>query len=263
VDAAIERSAAPYTVADVQRNLLRTLIDNHATVYGIGVTPGYDAALPRSLATLWAAGQPHLVDLLRLTGVDYVISGIGDPSLPTPEGLVALMDPVPGARLFRVKNTLPRVYLAGTTRVLPDRMASHAVFDPWVVAGDQAIVARSPGAPMLTGESGAADTGAGGCELESFQDTRIVAKCRASQPGVAVFLEQFDAGWSALLDDRPTSVLRVNLAMRGVFVPAGDHRIVLAYAPPGWRLGGVLSALSLLCLVVLVARGRIAGVIRA
>jgi uncharacterized membrane protein YfhO len=68
---------------------------------------------------------------------------------------------------------------------------------------------------------------------------------------VAVFLEQFDAGWSALLDGQPTPLLRVNLAMRGIFLLPGSHRIVLSYEPPGWRIGIALSALSLLLLVAL------------
>jgi len=82
VDPSIERSAPPRTVAEVQRNLLRTLIDNHATVYGIGVVPGYDAAMPSSLGALWTAGQAHVAALLRLAGVEYLISGIGDPRCP-------------------------------------------------------------------------------------------------------------------------------------------------------------------------------------
>jgi hypothetical protein len=251
VDASIERSAPPRTVAEVQRNLLRTLIDNHATVYGIGVVPGYDAATPSSLHTLWNAGQGHVAGLLRLAGVEYLISGIGDPSLPTPDGLDAMMDPLPGTRLFRVNRVLPRVYWAGTTRILPDPAAREAVFDPEVVAGRRAILAPHPEAPMLAADAGPLDRSVGTCEFESFLDARIAARCQATRPGVAVFLEQFDAGWSASLDGRPAAVLRVNLAMRGVFLPPGTHQIVLAYQPPGWRMGIALSTISLVLLIVL------------
>jgi hypothetical protein len=253
VDRAIERNAPPRTVADVQRNLVRTLIDNHATVYGIGVVPGYDAAMPSSLGALWTAGQAHVAGLLRLTGVEYLISGIGDPSLPTPNGLDAMMDPLPGTRLFRVNGVLPRVYLAGTTRILPDQAAREAVFDPDVVAGRRAILAPHPEAPMLASDGGSIEQSqsVGSCELESLGNARIVAHCQANRAGVAVFLEQFDPGWNASLDGRPATVLRVNLAMRGVFLLPGSHQIVLSYQPPGWRLGIALSAISLLLLVVL------------
>jgi hypothetical protein len=237
----------------VQRNLVRTLIDNHATVYGIGVVPGYDAAMPSSLGALWTAGQAHVAGLLRLTGVEYLISGVGDPSLPTPNGLDAIMDPLPGTRLYRVNGVLPRVYLAGTTRILPDQAAREAVFDPDVVAGRRAILAPHPEAAMLVSDAGSIEQSqsVGSCELESLGNARIVAHCQANRAGVAVFLEQFDPGWNASLDGRPATVLRVNLAMRGVFLLPGSHQIVLSYQPPGWRLGIALSAISLLLLVVL------------
>ena len=251
VDRAIERSAPPRTLAEVQRNLLRTLIDNHATVYGIGVVPGYDAAMPSSLGTLWTVGQAHGAALLRLSGVEYLISGIGDPSLPTPDGLDAMLDPVPGTRLFRVNGVLPRVYLAGATRILPDQAAREAVFDPEVVAGRRAILAPHPEAPMLASDAGAIDQSVGSCELESLGNAHVAARCQATRPSVAVFLEQFDAGWSASLDGRPATVLRVNLAMRGVFLLPGTHQIVLHYQPPGWRIGIALSTISLLFLAVL------------
>jgi hypothetical protein len=207
--------------------------------------------MPSSLGALWTAGQAHVAGLLRLTGVEYLISGIGDPSLPTPIGLDAVMDPLPGTRLFRVNGVLPRVYLAGTTRILPDQAARTAVFDPDVVAGRRAILAPNPEAPMLASDGGSIDQSVGSCELESLGNARIVAHCQANRAGVAVFLEQFDPGWSALLDGRPATVLRVNLAMRGVFLLPGSHQIVLSYQPPGWRLGIALSAISLLLLVVL------------
>jgi hypothetical protein len=257
VDGAIERSAPPRTVEEVQRNLVGTLIDNHATVHGIGVVPGYDAAMPNSLGTLWTTGQQHRAGLLRLTGVEYLISGIGDPSLPTPDGLEAMMDPLPGTRLFRVKDVLPRVYLAGTTRILPDQATREAVFDPAVTAGRLALLAPHPEAPTITSNDEPDDQTVGACELESFANVRVVAHCQPTRPAVAVFLEQFDAGWSASVDGRPAPVLRVNLAMRGVLLLPGSHRIVLLYHPPGWRAGIVLSAISLLLLSALVLAGRI------
>jgi uncharacterized membrane protein YfhO len=72
-----------------------------------------------------------------------------------------------------------------------------------------------------------------------------------------VFLEQFDAGWKAWLDGQPTPILRVNLAMRGVFVRPGAHRIVLSYAPPGWRIGITLSMISLLLLAACLLANRL------
>jgi uncharacterized membrane protein YfhO len=49
--------------------------------------------------------------------------------------------------------------------------------------------------------------------------------------------------------------LRVNLAMRGIFLLPGSHRIVFSYEPPGWKIGIALSTLSLALLVALLLAG--------
>jgi uncharacterized membrane protein YfhO len=41
-------------------------------------------------------------------------------------------------------------------------------------------------------------------------------------------------GWQALVDGRRHPVVRVNLAGLGVMVPAGRHRVELAYHPWRW-----------------------------
>ena len=84
------------------------------------------------------------------------------------------------------------------------------------------------------------------CALESFTHTRVTARCFSAVPSVAVFVEQYDAGWSATVDGKPTPVVRANLLARAVPLPAGDHRIVLEYHAPGLSLAVFLSVLGVL-----------------
>jgi uncharacterized membrane protein YfhO len=75
-------------------------------------------------------------------------------------------------------------------------------------------------------------------------------------PALAVFVEQFDRGWSATLDGQPAPVLRANLAMRAIPITSGTHRIVLSFSPPGLRVGLVLSLVGLFALIALTAIGK-------
>ena len=43
--------------------------------------------------------------------------------------------------------------------------------------------------------------------------------------------------------------------LRGVVVPAGTHTVEFSYEPASWRAGWIISALSLLALVGVVALG--------
>jgi hypothetical protein len=270
VDAAIERAAPPASLLQVERNLTRTLIDNFAGVFGIASVPGYDAALPKGLTSLWLAGRNRGLDLLRLTGVAYAILPA---SATTSPGIRPLLDPVPGARLYRVDGALPRVYAAKTAAVFRDAEALSAVFQPNVIAGRAVVLAPTSGAvPTATEVSGdgvsgdgVSDEGVsdeGHCQLIGYANARLEAQCRASSTIFAVFVEQWDPGWSATVDGQPAPLLRANLVMRAVLLGPGDHRVVLTFFPAGLKLGFGISVIAFLVLVLMLMAGRRTAVLQ-
>jgi hypothetical protein len=259
VDRAIELTTPPRSVAHVQHNLVNTLIDNHSGCFGIASVPGYDAAVPAALAALWRDGLRSGLDLLRLTGTEYVMLPKATPPSP---GLDGLMDPAPGVRLFHVAGALPRVYLARPSAPMSDAEARVAVFSPKVLAGDEAIPAANPGAVPNLMAAFADASPPGQCRLRGFAQTRIEADCDARTSALAVFVEQYDAGWSATVDGQPAQLLRANLVMRAVPIPEGRHRILLQFSPTGLGLGVALSMVGLLTLFIFILLGRRAPELR-
>jgi hypothetical protein len=75
-------------------------------------------------------------------------------------------------------------------------------------------------------------------------------------PALLVMNEGYWPGWRARVDGREAEVLRVNGGMRGVVVPAGEHRVELRYRPPSLWQGAAGSALGLVALAALARRGR-------
>jgi hypothetical protein len=61
-------------------------------------------------------------------------------------------------------------------------------------------------------------------------------------------------GWHAWLDREPTQVLRANYLFRAVFVPEGQHEVIIAFRPVVFYLGAGISLLTWLGLVVLLKR---------
>jgi hypothetical protein len=221
---------------------------NTVSVSGIGAVPGYDAAIPALLPRLWEQGRSRGSELLRLLGVSYAVLPVEDPGGPERRrGFEPILDPVPGARLYHVADVLPRVYLAGRAEVADDDAAVGRLLDRDVVAGDVALLARAPEATPLSGAAGRA----GSCAVEAFANTRITARCRADQAGVAVFVEQYDVGWRAEVDGRRAPLLRANLLMRGVRLDPGEHAVTLSYSPPNVGLGGLMSVAALVAVALL------------
>jgi uncharacterized membrane protein YfhO len=61
-----------------------------------------------------------------------------------------------------------------------------------------------------------------------------------------VISDMWDRGWRAELDGGACPIHRVDMALRGLRVPSGRHRIELFYDPQSLRLGFELSATAAL-----------------
>ena len=241
------------TWRDSQERAIRCLTLNTLNVFGLAVMPGYASAIPDLLSRLGPRTYESLGRSLKLLAMPYVLASdaeVGDIERVVVAKVIA--HPLPHGSLLRADGVLPRVYLPNQIRsVRPDEAAQH-LSDEAVVSGRE-VVLLTAGQPMLTPTIEANQTH--GCHLVSFSNTRVVAECATPAPNLAVFVEQYDPGWSATVDGTPAPVLAANLVMRAVPIPAGTHRIELSYRSPGLRLALALSTLGLL-VFVLTARKR-------
>jgi hypothetical protein len=92
------------------------------------------------------------------------------------------------------------------------------------------------------------------CHIEQAgpQHVEITASC--SQPSLLVVNDLFFPGWRAQVGTdggRPqaSQIYRTNRVMRGIFLPAGQHRIQLDYVPRAFYIGAIASALGWTALV--------------
>ncbi len=77
----------------------------------------------------------------------------------------------------------------------------------------------------------------------------VVLDAGMDTAGMVVLADLWDQGWQAQVDDKGVPILVVNHAIRGVVVPAGQHRVIFRYAPAsvrmGWMISGTAVALGL------------------
>jgi hypothetical protein len=250
-DAAVNKWVGANSNAEGEFRLAFTLVTNTANAWGLATLPGYDAAIPAMMDRVWEAGLASGQSALRLLAADYAILPVANPTAAKDDrpGLQPLLDPLPGARLYRVPEALPRVFLAGHAEILPDDRALQRLYEPDVVAGKSVLLAPDSAVPAST--ISAPPGRVGTCTLESYRNNRLVAVCTARASGLAVFVEQFNRGWHATVDDRPAQILRANLIMRALPLEAGTHRIVLEFRTPGLGAGAFISVVSLLLLAML------------
>ena len=197
-----------------------------------------------------AEGTPAYRRFLQMGAVDRVVA-LHTQNLenlvPVAEFQSGLALPI---RVFRVPDPLPRAYAVGRTRIADDARAMEIVRDP---AFDPRLEGLVSEGPALSGPDApfSADV-----RIVEMRPDRVSIDARLDSPGLVVLVDTFDPGWLALLDGVPVPIRRVNVAFRGVDVPAGRHRIEYRYRPRAVVFGLWFSALSVGVLAVALVAGR-------
>jgi hypothetical protein len=81
-------------------------------------------------------------------------------------------------------------------------------------------------------------------EIERDDPESIAISTRSSGSFLLRLSDSYDPGWHASLDGKETRLYRCDEAFRGVFVPAGEHKIEMRYRLPGMPLTGIVSTLA-------------------
>ncbi len=154
--------------------------------------------------------------------------------------------------LHRLGEPGPRAWVVHEVQVIPDDDdAVTRLSDPHFAPFRTAIL------PVPSGLSLEA---AGGSEEEAIapatlqwvriEPAHLVLDATLPADGLIVLSEVAYPGWQVQLDGSPVPVLRANLTLRGIPVPAGTHRIDMVFRPWTVRLGLVLSAVTLLVALI-------------
>jgi hypothetical protein len=221
-----------------------------ATGYGVealGLAPRFLA----DLTLLFKASEelPAFRRLLEVGAVDYVVAlhdeGLEDlPLLGTYD--VGFRRP---ARVRAVPTRRPRIYLVGGARVAQGLFAYQTLLAPDFDPSREIVLAEGTALAAPPGFSGEAEVLAYGADR-----TEVVTDSNA--PGFLVMVDAFDPDWRATVDGRPVRALRANLGFRAVPVPAGRHRVELAYRPRIVVASLAVSAVAVVLSAVLAARSR-------
>jgi hypothetical protein len=154
----------------------------------------------------------------------------------------------PLVSLFVVRRGIGPAYVVDSLRVLPDaERVLEVLRSPTRFGVDtrrEALAAQADAVGVVLPESSRSRP----ADLARAAGGRLVV--RAEGPGLLVIGEGYDAGFTALLDDAPTRVLRVNADRIGVVLPEGTHRVALTHRARGFAAGVVIAALAALALVL-------------
>ena len=80
--------------------------------------------------------------------------------------------------------------------------------------------------------------------FKKYAAERLDLTAKMACQGMVVVSDTFFPGWQATVDGKPAQIHEVNLAMRGVVVPQGQHELVMRYRPASVYLGAFLTGVG-------------------
>jgi uncharacterized membrane protein YfhO len=148
-------------------------------------------------------------------------------------------------------KAMPAAFLvpASGSVVIPDEAAQLArVKNPLFNPERQVVLTKaiSQAAPPSTSA-----TAAGKIEWISKRTNTFALNVTANEPGILVISQIDYPGWKASVDGQRAEMARANYALPAIFVPEGEHHVIFSFEPVSFRIGLLLSVLSLSVIAIM------------
>jgi len=120
-------------------------------------------------------------------------------------------------------------------------------FDPRRMA----LVESAPPIPLAEMPQG---QGAGRVDVTRYEGERIGLTASAAANSLLVLGEKYYQGWRATIDGKEVPIVPVNHVLRGVYLPAGDHRVEFVFDPTPFKIGKWLTFASFAIFIFMLGR---------
>jgi len=165
--------------------------------------------------------------VLDLMNVRYVLTRAADiprfASSPKFRHIASL----PGTEVFENTAVLPRFYFVRRARKVSSIAEAHELIEHHRVDLRETAVSDQP----IDLPPGDDSSPLGDVIVTRYEPSRIELSLRASRASLLVLSETYYPGWKAWIDEQPTAIHSVDIAMRGVVVPAGAHQLRMEFRP--------------------------------
>ncbi len=131
-------------------------------------------------------------------------------------------------KIYENLNVLPRAFIASDVMLSADG-AKHL----------KAETLRASGAQ---GDS---------ISVIKYEAERVVIQTTTETPGYLILTDEYYPGWLATVDGQPAAITRAYGLFRAVALQPGAHTVEFRFDPPALKLGVMVSALTLIALIVL------------
>ncbi len=205
------------------------------------------------MSLLASSPEADSTNLLSLLNVKYLISKfeIDSKEFELAEIIGDKDDPESSLRIYKNLNVLPRAFLIEDYKVVNSEKEYREIlgskdFDPReLVLLDEDPYSLS----ILRGERVGVENE--NVIMTDYKPNKIELAVSLTKPKMLFMSETYYSGWKVYIDGNESRIYRANYAFRAVPLTSGDHRVVFVYKPLSVILGGIITLLGIVAIVLI------------
>jgi hypothetical protein len=258
---------------------------NSSILFGLRSGGGYQSLLPYDSVFLWKTVQlggvpatyndlppnsyrPYYnhnqipLSLLEKLSIAYLVTPPGakpmkpDGTSLEAAGQISLIYQGPDGWIYQNDRALPRAFIVPHVETIPDSgSALDRLTEPEFDARASVIMSTPlPQAEVdqLLKNTHPVEQPFAEAQIIEDRTTHIVIETESHKAGILILNDTWWPGWRVYVDGVEQAILKVNFAFRGVFLPAGVHRVEFVYRPVPLLVSLGISTLTLVLTIIVI-----------
>ena len=200
-----------------------------------------DAVVKRGFGRTDFAENTYRPRVLEALNVRYILDRAENQTDETtfPPESYSLIWQDQGWRIYESKKAAPRAYMTSKIHFAKTTTDFEKIFfSPDFTPATQVILTEET---LKTKESLP-----GKVTIEAYQPNLVKLSTVASQDQVLVLADNYYPGWKVFIDGKRAPIYKANYTFRASLIPLGEHQIEFKYQPMIFRIGLIISSLSII-----------------
>jgi len=192
----------------------------------------------------------YRLKVLDLLGVKYILDRMenGSTEKTFSKDRFNLIYQKDGWKIFENLKVAPRMFLTSNYKIFDSDIEFEKLFFASDFNPSQTVLLENDISNKLSVARSKANEDY--LKILSYKPQEIIFQVSAQNDKILFLSDTYYPGWKAYIDGRQTNIYRADYAFRAIVVPSGVHTGKFIYDPDSFRIGYMISFLSLGVLVI-------------